>query len=93
MIHGVVLGLGIALIVAGLRRIESDAVLGAASVVLALVLLGRGGWLTMPLLMAVGWAVGAWRQPDLVQVLADAPWELHPPGGEFKFGANDPVNA
>lgn len=48
VIHGIVLGLGIALIVAGLRRIEGDAVLGGASVVLALVLLGRGGWLTMP---------------------------------------------
>jgi len=40
VIHGVVLGLGIALIVAGLRRIEGDAALGTASVVLALVLLG-----------------------------------------------------
>lgn len=48
VIHGVVLGLGIALILAGLRRIESDVVLGATSVTLALVLLGRGGWLTMP---------------------------------------------
>lgn len=55
VIHGVVLGLGIALIVAGVRRIEGDAVLGALSVVLALVLLGRAGWLTMPVLMAVGW--------------------------------------
>ena len=79
VIHGVVLGLGIALIVAGLRRIEGDAVLGTASVVLALVLLGRGGWLTMPVLMAVGWAVGAWRQPDLAQTIAEAPWELHLP--------------
>ena len=58
VIHGVVLGLWIALIVAGLRRIESDAVLGGASVVLALVLLGRGRWLTMPVLMAIGLAVG-----------------------------------
>ncbi|MCW5663836.1 MAG: sulfate transporter [Piscinibacter sp.] len=77
--HGVVLGLGIALIIAGLRRIEGDAVLGAASVVLALILLGRGGWLTMPALMAVGWSVGAWRQPDLLQTLADTPWALHLP--------------
>ena len=79
VIHGVVLGLGIALIVAGLRRIEGDAVLGAASVVLALVLLGRGGWLTMPVLMAIGWLVGGWRQPELVQALASAPWTLHLP--------------
>ena len=79
VIHGVVLGLGIALIVAGLKRIESDTVLGAASVVLALVLLGRGGWLTMPVLMAVGWAVGSWRQPELVQALANTPWALHLP--------------
>ncbi len=79
VIHGVVLGLGIALIVAGLRRIEGDAVLGACSLVLALVLLGRVGWLTMPVLMAIGWAVGAWRQPELVQALADTPWALHLP--------------
>jgi len=77
--HGVVLGLGIALIVAGLRRIEGDAVLGVASVVLALILLGRGGWLTMPVLMCVGWAVGALRQPNLVQTLVDTPWALHLP--------------
>lgn len=79
VIHGVVLGLGIALIVASLRRIEGDAVLGAGSVVLALVLLGRGGWLTMPTLMVVGWAVGAWRQPELVQALGDTPWALQVP--------------
>ncbi|MDZ4281847.1 MAG: molybdate transporter family protein, partial [Hydrogenophaga sp.] len=79
VIHGVVLGLGIALIVAGLRRIQGDAVLGAASVVLALVLLGRGGWLTMPVLMAVGWAVGSWRQPELLQALATTPWAIHLP--------------
>jgi len=54
-------------------------VLGAASVVLALVLLGRGGWLTMPVLMAVGWAVGSWRQPELLQALASAPWAMHLP--------------
>jgi hypothetical protein len=63
VIHEVVLGLGIALIVAGLCRIERDAVLGAASVVLALMLLGRGGWLTMPALMVM--VVAAWRQPEL----------------------------
>ena len=79
VIHGVVLGLGIALIVAGLRRMESDALLGGVSVVLALVLLGRGGWLTMPALMAVGWAVGGWRQPELVQALASTPWAVHLP--------------
>jgi len=79
VVHGVVLGLGIALILAGLRRIEGDAVLGVASVVLALVLLDRGGWLTMPVLMAVGWAVGSWRQPELVRTLADTPWALHLP--------------
>jgi MFS superfamily sulfate permease-like transporter len=79
VIHGVVLGLGIALVVAALRRIEGDAVLGAASVLLALVLLGRWGWLTMPALMAVGWAVGGWRRPELVQALADTPWALNLP--------------
>ena len=83
VIHGVVLGLGIALIVVGLRRIEGDAVLGAASAVLALVLLGRGGWLTMPVLMAVGWAVGSWRQPELVQALADTPWALRLPDPQW----------
>jgi MFS superfamily sulfate permease-like transporter len=83
VIHGVVLGLGIALIVAGLRRIENDALLGAASVVLALVLLGRGGWLTMPALMAVGWAVGSWRQPELLQALTSTPWALHLPAPQW----------
>jgi MFS superfamily sulfate permease-like transporter len=79
VIHGVVLGLGIALIAAGLRRVEQDVVLGIASVVLALVLLGRVGWLTMPVLMAVGWATGVLRQPELVQALVDAPWALQLP--------------
>ena len=83
VIHGVVLGLGIALIVAGLRRIEADAVLGSASVVLALVLLGRGGWLTMPVLMAFGFAVGWWRQPGLVQVVTEAPWALALPAPQW----------
>ncbi len=83
VIHGVVLGLGIALILAGLRRIESDVVLGAASVVLALVLLGRGGWLTMPVLMAIGFAVGWWRQPELMQVVADTPWALTMPAPQW----------
>ena len=84
VIHGVVLGLGIALIVAGLRRIEGDAVLGAASVVLALVLLGRGGWLTMPVLMAIGLAVGWWRQPGLMQLLTETPWALALPALQWK---------
>jgi MFS superfamily sulfate permease-like transporter len=79
VIHGVVLGLGIALIAAGLRRVEQDVVLGIASVVLALVLLGRVGWLTMPMLMAVGWATGGLRQPELVQTLVDAPWSMRLP--------------
>ena len=79
VIHGVVLGLGIALIVASLRRIEGDAVLGVASLVLALVLLGRSGWLTMPVLMALGWAVGFWRQPEVAAILVDTPWALHLP--------------
>ena len=83
VIHGVVLGLGIALIVAGLRRIEADALLGSASVVLALVLLGRGGWLTMPVLMALGLAVGWWRQPGLVQAVAETPWTLALPAPQW----------
>ena len=77
VIHGVVLGLGIALIVAGPRCLKGDAVLGAASEVLALVLLARSGWLTIAVFMAVGWTVGARRQPELVQALADRPWALH----------------
>jgi MFS superfamily sulfate permease-like transporter len=79
VIHGVVLGLGIALIVAALRRIEGDAALGAVSVVLALALLGRVGWLTMPVLMALGWAVGFWRHPEVAATLADTPWALRLP--------------
>jgi MFS superfamily sulfate permease-like transporter len=66
-----------------LRRIEGDLVLGAFSVALALVLLGRGDWLTMPVLMpvlmAVGWAVGSWRQPELLHALVDTPWAMHQP--------------
>lgn len=85
VIHGVVLGLGIALIVAGLRRIEGDVLLGAASVVVALVLLGRGGWLTMPVLMTMGWLMEGWRQPELLRAVADAPWALQLP--EPQWGA------
>ena len=83
VIHGVVLGLGIALIVAGLRRIKSDAVLGGASVVLALVLLGRGDWLTMPVLMAIGLAVGWWRQPGLMQLVTETPWTVALPAPQW----------
>lgn len=83
VVHGVVLGLGIALILAGLRRIGSDVVLGTASVVLALVLLGRGGWLTIPALLAIGFAVGWWHQPELMQVVVDTPWVLTMPAPQW----------
>ncbi|QHE76891.1 molybdate transporter family protein [Hydrogenophaga sp. PBL-H3] len=83
VIHGIVLGLGIALIVAGLRRIEGDAVLGSASVVLALMLLGRAGWLTMPVVMAIGLAVGGWRQPELLQAVAETAWALTLPAPQW----------
>lgn len=73
VIHGVVLGLGIALILGSLRRIEGDWVLGLASVLAALVLLGRGGWLLMPALLLAGFAVGAWRQPELMAAAFHTP--------------------
>lgn len=73
VIHGVVLGLGIALILGSLRRIEGDWVLGLASVLAALALLGRGGWLLMPALLLAGFAVGAWRQPELMAAAFHTP--------------------
>lgn len=76
VIHGVVLGLGIALILGSLRRIEGDWVLGLASVLAALVLLGRAGWLLMPLLLLAGFAVGAWRQPELMAAAWHTPVAL-----------------
>ena len=82
VIHGVVLGLGIALILGSLRRIEGDWVLGLASVLAALVLLGRGGWLLMPVLLLAGFAVGAWRQPELMAAA------FHTPAG---FALPEPV--
>lgn len=64
IVHGIVLGLGIALILEGVRRIEGDLLVGAGSVLTALVLLGRGGWALMPLLLAGGLAVGWVRHPE-----------------------------
>lgn len=64
VVHGIVLGLGIALILEGLRRIEGDLLVGAGSFLAALVLLRRGGWLLMPLLLAAGLAIGWSRHPE-----------------------------
>lgn len=76
IVHGIVLGLGIALILEGLRRIQSDMLVGAGSVFAALVLLRRSGWVLMPLLLAVGLAVGYSRQPEAA--LAFAALRLQP---------------
>ncbi|MDR7092598.1 molybdate transporter family protein [Hydrogenophaga laconesensis] len=73
VVHGVVLGLGIALILGSLRRIEGDWVVGLTSVLAALVLLGRGAWLLMPLLLLAGFAVGTWRQPELMAAALQTP--------------------
>ena len=73
VIQGVVLGLGVALILGSLRRIEGDWIVGGASVLAALVLLGRGGWLLMPVLLLAGFAVGAWRQPELMAAAFQTP--------------------
>lgn len=70
IVHGIVLGLGIALILEGLRRIEGDLLVGAVSVLATLVLLGRGGWALMPLLLAGGLAVGWVRHPEAAAALA-----------------------
>lgn len=71
IVHGVVLGLGIALMLEGIRRIESDVVVGTGSVLASLVLLRRCGWLLMPLLLAAGLAVGGWRHPELARLLPE----------------------
>lgn len=70
IVHGIVLGLGIALILEGLRRIQSDILVGAGSVLAALVLLKRSGWVLMPLLLAAGLAVGWGRHPEAANILA-----------------------
>jgi MFS superfamily sulfate permease-like transporter len=70
IVHGIVLGLGIALILEGLRRIEGDLLVGAGSVLTALVLLRRSGWVLMPLLLGGGLAVGWARHPEAASTLA-----------------------
>lgn len=70
IVHGIVLGLGIALLLEGLRRIEVDLLVGAGSVLTALVLLRRSGWMLMPLLLAGGLAIGWARHPESATVLA-----------------------
>ena len=70
VVHGIVLGLGIALILEGLRRIEGDLLVGAGSVLAALVLLRRSGWVLMPLLLAAGLAIGWMRHPEVAGALA-----------------------
>lgn len=76
IVHGIVLGLGIALILEGLRRIQSDLLVGTGSVLAALVLLRRSGWVLMPLLLSVGLAVGWARHPESATVFAAV--SLHP---------------
>jgi MFS superfamily sulfate permease-like transporter len=70
IVHGIVLGLGIALILESLRRIQSDMLVGVGSVLAALVLLRRSGWVLMPLLLTVGLAVGWARHPGAANILA-----------------------
>lgn len=70
IVHGIVLGLGIALILEGLRRIQGDLLLGVGSVLAALAFLKRSGWVLMPLLLGAGLAVGWLRQPEAASVLA-----------------------
>jgi MFS superfamily sulfate permease-like transporter len=70
IVHGIVLGLGMALILEGLRRIEGDLLVGAGSVLTSLVLLRRSGWVLMPLLLAGGLAVGWTRHPELASTFA-----------------------
>lgn len=72
VVHGIVLGLGFALVLQALRQLAADPWVGVAAVLATLVLLGRAGWLLMALLLAGGMALGAWRQPQLLQQLA---WE------------------
>lgn len=79
IVHGIVLGLGIALILEGLRRIEGDRLVGAGSVLAALVLLGRGGWALMPLLLAGGLAVGWARHPETAGALSGLGLQLAVP--------------
>lgn len=77
VIHGVVLGLGMALILGSLRRIEGDWELGLASILVSLALLARAGWLLMPLLLIAGMAVGALRQPELLAAVWQADAAFH----------------
>lgn len=70
IVHGIVLGLGIALILEGLRRIEGDLLVGVGSVLAALVLLKRSGWVLMPLLLGAGLAVGWVRHPEAASMFA-----------------------
>lgn len=70
IVHGIVLGLGIALILEGLRRIQGDMLVGTGSVLAALVLLKRSGWVLMPLILAVGLTVGWGRHPEVANIVA-----------------------
>ena len=63
VVHGIVLGLGIALILQGLQRMEGDLLVGALAVLACLALLARAGWLLLPLLLAAGVGLGLWRDP------------------------------
>ena len=71
VVHGIVLGLGLALVLQALHQLASDPWVGGFALLATLALLGRGGWLLMPLLLATGLALGAWRQPQLLQGLAE----------------------
>ena len=70
IVHGIVLGLGIALVLEGLRRIQADLLVGAGSVLVSLVLLRRSGWVLMPLLLAVGLTIGWNRHPESANFFA-----------------------
>lgn len=70
---GIILGVGAALVLEALRQMQSDWVLGLAMVAALLALNSRSRVSPFLLVVLAGIAVGAWRRPDLVASLAEAP--------------------
>jgi MFS superfamily sulfate permease-like transporter len=81
VVQGLILGLGLALALEGIRLTAGDPALGALAAIVAVVLLSRAAAAAMLVLLALGLVVALARQPGLPEALvAGAGWRLPLPG-------------
>ncbi len=87
VVGGLVLGLGLTLMLEGVKMMAQDPVVAVAAAVLTFALLARPHLPAMLVLLAVGVAVGVFREPSLLAELADLTvrWRLPLPPAEVTW--------